>query len=150
MISRLGFKIKNILIVFAFGLLLTSTSCTSTPTEKLVSAQETAKQANADLEKAKADYLNEIDNYRKEANDKIDANNKSIAEFKARVANEKNDVRAEYKLKIAEIDLKNSDMKKQINDYKADSKDKWEAFKIQFTQSMNDLGDSFKKLAASK
>ena len=50
------------------------------------------------------DYLNEIDNYRKEANDKIDANNKSIAENKARVANEKNDVRAEYKLKIAELE----------------------------------------------
>lgn len=150
MVSPLGFKIKNTLAAFAFGLFLTATSCTSTPTEKLVAAQETAKQANKDLENAKVDYLNEIDNYRKEANDKIAANDKSIAEFKARVANEKNDVKAEYKLKIAELDLKNSDMKKQINDYKADSKEKWETFKIQFTQSMNDLGVSFKNLAASK
>ncbi len=145
-----GFKTKNTLVAFALGLILTATSCTSTPTEKLVSAQETAKQANNDLEKAKVEYLNEIDSYRKEANDKIAANDKSIAEFKARVANEKNDVKAEYKLKIAELDLKNSDMKKQINDYKADSKEKWETFKIQFTQSMNDLGVSFKNLAASK
>ncbi len=146
----INFKSKSMLFGFAIGVVLTIASCTSTPTEKLVIAQETAKQANNDLEKAKVEYLNEIDSYRKDANDKIAANEKSIAEFKARVANEKNDVRAEYKLKIAELDLKNSDMKKQINDYKADSKDKWENFKIQFTKSLNDLGVSFKNLAASK
>jgi len=146
----LSIKTKNTLVYFAFGLFFVVTACESTPTEKLVSAQETAKQANTDLEKAKVDYLNEIDNYRKEANAKIAENDKSIAEFKARVANEKQDAKAEYKMKIAELDLKNSDMKKQINDYKADTKDKWETFKTNFNKSMNDLGDSFKKLAATK
>ncbi len=143
-------KTKKTLISCSMALFLFVTACESTPTEKLVSAQETAKQANTDLEKAKADYLKEIDNYRKDANAKIAANDKSIAEFKARVTNEKQDAKAEYKMKIAELDLKNSDMKKQINDYQADTKDKWEAFKINFNKSMNDLGDSFKKLAATK
>lgn len=151
-LTRLPIRISkgNTLIYFSFCLFFIVTSCESTPTEKLVSAQETAKQANTELEKAKVDYLNEIDNYRKDANAKIAANDKSIAEFKARVANEKQDAKAEYKMKIAELDLKNSDMKKQINDYKADTKDKWELFKINFNKSMNDLGDSFKKLAATK
>lgn len=49
-------KTKNTLIACSMGLFLFITACESTPTEKLVSAQETAKQANTDLEKAKADY----------------------------------------------------------------------------------------------
>ena len=37
-------------------------------------------------------------------------------------------------------------MKKRLEDYKADSKDKWESFKTEFNHDMDELGSAFKDL----
>ena len=50
------------------------------------------------------------------------------------------------KKKIAELNLKNSDMKKKLSDFKTDSKSQWEAFKTEFNSDMEQLGKSLKNL----
>ncbi len=37
-----------------------------------------------------------------------------------------------------------------MDEYKADSKEKWETFKTEFNNEMNDLGKSLKDLTTSK
>ena len=39
-------------------------------------------------------------------------------------------------------------MKKRMDDYKADGKDKWEIFKAEFSHDMDDLGKSIKDFTA--
>ena len=125
------------------------TGC-ATPAEKVQDAQTDVQVANENLDKANEEYLTDIDAYRKEANEKIAANEKSLIEFKARVATQKKEARAEYEAKINELEHRNSDMKKQIDEYKADGKDKWAAFKQDFGKSMEDMGESFKNLGDKK
>ena len=91
-------------------------------------------------------YLVEVESYRKEAAVTINANNKSIAEFNQRIANEKSAAKADYQKKIADLESKNSDLEKKLTDYKDEGKENWEKFKTEFNQQMTDLGESIKGL----
>jgi DNA replication protein DnaC len=120
-------------------------SCNS-PAEKVENAQTDVIDANKDLEKANEDYLAEVESYKKETADKIAANEQSIMEFNARIATEKKEARVAYKQKIAELEMKNTDMKKKLDDYKQDGKENWEKFKTEFNHDMDELGKAFKDL----
>lgn len=125
---------------FITGAILTS--CNNSP-KKAENAQTDAKEANNDLDKANEEYLADIEKYRKETADKIAANDKSIIEFKARIENEKNDAKVDYQKKITELEQKNSDIKKKMDDYKVEGKEKWEIFKVEFSRDMEELGKAF-------
>lgn len=138
---------KSILTLVASALIATAslTSC-NTPAKKVENAEDDVKEANKDLDKANAEYLADIQSYRKEMADKIAANNQSIAEFNARINTKKREAAADYKVKIHELELKNSDMKKHMDEYKAEGKEKWEKFKTEFNHDMQELGKAFKDL----
>ena len=138
---------KSILTIAAFACLAGGilTGC-STSAEKVENAKEDVAVANKDLNKANEEYLADLENYRKEAAAKIAANNKSIAEFNARIENKKEVAEADYKKKVAELEQKNTDIKKRLDDYKADGKTNWEAFKLEFSRDMEELGKAFKDL----
>ena len=125
---------------FITGAILTS--CNNSA-EKVENAQSNAIEANNDLDKANEEYLKEIEKYRKETADKVAANDKSIAEFKARIEHEKNEAKADYQKKIVELEQKNSDIKKKMDDYKVEGKEKWEIFKAEFNRDMEELGKAF-------
>lgn len=120
-------------------------SCTSSA-EKVENAQEEVKDANADLAKANQEYLSDVDAYRKETANRIAANDKTIAELKAKTALEKKEAREEYNKKIAALEEKNTNMKKKMEDYQPTNKEKWESFKSEFSHDMDELGNSFKDL----
>lgn len=122
---------------------LISTGC-NTPSEKIEKAAVKVDEANKDLEKANAEFDADIINYRQQEAAKIAANEQSIAEFKARKASEKKEVQAKYLKDIADLEQKNSDMKKQLDMYKAESKENWATFKTKFSNDMDELGQAFK------
>ncbi|MFN0047522.1 MAG: hypothetical protein ACKVOU_00195 [Cytophagales bacterium] len=84
---------------------ITFFSC-ETPSQKLENAQENADAANKNLDKVQEEYLVEIENYKLETQDRIAANNQSIAEFKSRVESEKKEAKMKYLKKIAELEQK--------------------------------------------
>lgn len=138
---------KSILVLLVFTVITGAifTSC-RTPAQKVENAQNNVTEANKDLDKANQEYLADIEKFRKETADKIAANDKSIAEFKARIENDKKDAKADYNKKIAELEQKNSDMKKKLDDYKAEGKESWEKFKTEFSHDMEELGNAFRDL----
>jgi len=139
---------KSVLLLasaFAVGTILTS--CSS-PAEKVEHAQENVIEANIELDKANKDYKIDMENYRKETRDQIAENDKSIAEFKVRIEHYKKEAKAEYEKQVDLLEKKNKEMKMRMDDYKADGQDKWETFKAEFGQSMNELGKSIKDLTS--
>lgn len=141
-------NIKNIILVIAICTLFAGialTSCNS-PAKKVENAQEDVDKANKELEEANQAYLKDIDNYRKETDAKIAANAKSLEEFNARMKTEKKEAKAEYAKKIAELDKKNTDMKRRMDDYVIEGKENWEVFKAEFSRDMDELGTAFKDL----
>lgn len=121
------------------------TGC-NTPAEKVEKAQQEVDEANNKLDKVTDEYQADIAKYRLEATERIAANEKSIAEFNARIDDQKKVAKADYTIKIAELEKKNTDMKKKMDDYKEDGKDKWEKFKLEFNHDLEELGKAFKDL----
>ena len=131
------------LCTFTTGVILTSCS---TSAERVEKAEKNVIDANKDLEKANAEYLVDIENYKMVISEKIAANQKRVDAFNERISKEKKEARADYKKKIAELEQKNSDMKKKLDDYKAEGKEKWEAFKTEFSRDMDELGNALKNV----
>jgi len=94
--------------------------------------------------------MKDIESYRKEAADKISANDKIIADFKARVKNNKDQIKEDYDKTIADLEQRNKEMKKKMDDYKVDGKEMWETFKTQFSHGMDELGKAFTDLTKKK
>jgi hypothetical protein len=120
-------------------------SCT-TPAEKVEKAQTKVDKANDALDKVNDAYLADIETYRKGTFEKIVANDLAIKEFRARIDAQKSDAKANYTKKITELEQKNTDLKKKMDDYKASNKEKWELFKTEFSRDMDALGQAFKDL----
>lgn len=140
-------KTKNVIAIAVWAVVACTafTSCTS-PAKKVENAEEKVAKANEELDKANQEYLTDVEKYRLETNEKIAANEKSLIEFKIRIANEKKEARADYYKRIAELEQKNTDMKKTMDDYKADGKDNWENFKLEFNRDMDEFGQAVNNL----
>ena len=135
---------KAILVVAISGLVAaTIISGCNSPAQKVEHAEEKVDQANKNLDKANEDYLADMDAYRKQNATEMAANDKSLADFKARIKDQKADARADYEAKLAELDKKNSDMKKKMDDYKSDGKTNWDAFKVGYNRDMENLKQAF-------
>lgn len=135
---------KSNLTICAFALIAgTYLSSCSSSAEKVENAQDNVDEANQDLNKANQEYMADIEKYKKETEAKIAANNKSITDFNSRIDIKKREANIDYQLKIKELEDKNSDMKKTMDDYKAEGKEQWEQFKAEFSHDMDELGDAF-------
>ena len=141
---------KSILIVAAFSFVSFSllTSCDNSA-QNVADAKSDVKDANRDLDKANKEYDAEIEKFRKEAAEKIAANEKSIAEFKARKEADKKIAQSDYDKKIEALEQKNSDMKKKMDDFRFEGAEKWESFKADFSHGLSELGNAFTELTDS-
>lgn len=133
------------LAALVFVVLATLTGC-NTPSEKVEKAQENVTEAKTDLDKAEADYTADMEKYRKETDERIAANQKSIDEFNERISKEKKEARKEYREKIDALNEKNRDMKKRLDDYKGEGNEKWQSFKREFNHDMDELGNAVRDI----
>jgi predicted RNase H-like nuclease (RuvC/YqgF family) len=74
---------------------------------------------------------------------KIMANEKSIAELKTNIAGAKEENKVLYQKKLAELERRNNDLKIELNNSKSEGADEWLKFKTEFKNDMDDLGKSF-------
>jgi predicted RNase H-like nuclease (RuvC/YqgF family) len=124
--------------IFIAGAILTG--CQSSA-KKVENARDKVIEANQELSQALKDSIQQ---FKTESELKISANEKSIAEFKAKIKNEKKENKAAYEKKLAELEQKNSDLKKKLEEFKDDSKANWKTFKTEFSNDMNELGQALK------
>lgn len=96
---------------------------------------------------SRVDYNEDINNFKKDINDRIDANEKRIKELRENLREEKKEVRKEYEEKIENLEQKNTALKKRINEYREDGiGDRWESFKQEFNHDMDELGNAIDNL----
>lgn len=138
-------EMKTPILTLALTALTTATilsSCTSAADQVKIE-QENVITANEKLTDAENEYYAEIAEYKKANLEKIAANEKSIAEFKARIASDKKDAKDDYNERIAELDKQNSDLKKKMDEYEESGKENWAEFKKEFNHDMEELGKAF-------
>jgi|688.fasta_scaffold35062_5 hypothetical protein len=133
-------KISALSIIFLGALL---TSCNSTNDKKTMTDEEIATEHT---KLAQVAHEKEMAEYQEINRAKIEANEKSLAEFNLRIKNEKMEAKDEYEQKMAELNAQNSDMKKKMDEFHAGNKANWEKFKASFDKDMDDLSLAFTEL----
>jgi transketolase len=138
---------RIIIATFVLGALMFGCS---TPAEKVDKAQDGVDEAKQNLSEENQQYKKDMEDYRVIAAEKIAANEKSIEAFNARIDEQKADAREAYQKKIADLNSKNSDLKKQIADFNTDNQSHWETFKSKFNDEMDALQKAFQDMTAKK
>jgi predicted nucleic acid-binding Zn-ribbon protein len=138
---------KSILLmaIFTFTVGSLFTGCQNSA-KKVENAEENLTEAKEDLRDAREEYREDIENYRLETAEMYEANNRSIAAFNQKMANEKNEVKMKYNKEIGDLELKNREMKKKMDEFNAESQEQWEKFKSDFKRDMDQLGKALADL----
>lgn len=130
-------------VVLVFAVSFTFYGCNS-PAQKVENAKENVDQAKEDLDKANREYLAEIESLRTETAERMAINEQIIAGLKLKIAKEKLDNKVLYNKKIDELEKKNRDMKKRMDEFSEDGMDNWASFKAEFNHDMDELGRALK------
>jgi predicted RNase H-like nuclease (RuvC/YqgF family) len=110
----------------------------------LVEAQKDVTESKQDLKQAQKDSVAEFQQYKKESEEKIKSNEKSIAKLKVNLAQVNETNKAAYQKSVGELEQKNTELKKQLVDYKYDNQSNWDIFKLKFNNELDSLIKSIK------
>jgi hypothetical protein len=135
----------TLVISFSVAVVLL-TGCNS-PDQNVGDAQSAVVELNNQLVEANREYQADINQFREEATERFAANDSTISAFKAQMANETAEIKGVYEEQLDMLEEKNSDMKKELSDYKGEGKEHWETFKTAFNRDMNSLDEAFDDLA---
>jgi phosphoenolpyruvate-protein kinase (PTS system EI component) len=138
---------KNSIILFSVFLLTGVSlvqSCESSA-EKVKEENENVQEANENLEEAKREYEADMVKFKEDQLVAIAENEKSIQDFKMKIASDKK-VTAEYKDEILNLEMKNQMLSQKMDGYQGQSKENWEAFKVEYKHDMESFGKAFKDL----
>ena len=108
---------------------------------KVREAQDKVVLANQELDQALKDSIQQ---FRKESEAELASNEKSIAEFKVKIAKERKENRAMYEKRMAELDQQNREMRRNLEEFNDVQRDKWESFRIRFKHDMDEHATAMK------
>lgn len=135
---------KKYQIIAAFFIVIGILFIFRSKSNEKINMLDRENKAHQRLNAESESYQQDVEEYRIKAAEQIEENEKSVLEFNKIIANQKSDAKAKYEKKIAELNRKNSDMKKKIDDFRTDNKNHWEAFRKEFSHDMEELGNAFK------
>jgi len=128
-------------------------SC-QTPAQKVSDAKEKVADEKVDVLVAREELntliIDSLADYQKTKmmyETRIKDQEKFLADFKSKIASEKQDVKESYEIQIAAIEKKNNEMKNKLENMKDDGSESWDSFKKEFNHDMKELNEAFKGLA---
>jgi DNA anti-recombination protein RmuC len=143
---------KPILMLALTGFLLAGvlTSCHQSSSgnidnkvDKLLKAKEDVVEAKQDLNQALKDSIRM---FKMDAQTMIAENNRKIEEFKKEIAKGKKSARDKYEAKINDLEQKNKDLQKRLDEFNDENGDKWASFKREFNHDLDEVGNSLRDL----
>ena len=113
-------------------------------------AKEKVQQANQEMIDAQAQYDKEWQQFKSDAELKINANQKNIDDFKTAMKTTNKKFKAKYENLVLTLEQKNIELKKNLNAYQYVGKDNWEKFKQDFNNNMDSVGNALKSIFEKK
>jgi hypothetical protein len=107
--------------------------------DKVESAKADVTQANHELDQAIQDSIRQ---YRTASQTTLSHYDKSLAEFKAGLANDKRQGTEALEERWFELDQQNRAMQTKLKEYNASGQENWAEFKTEFSHDMDALGTS--------
>lgn len=125
-------------------------SCKDSPTEnetELEEAREDVVEAEIDLQQSRLDSVADYNNFKYNIDLKILENQRRIDEMKAILKSSKQANKLSNEKKLAELEARNATLKAKIQDYEQGTSEKWELFKNDFNNEMDEVGKSISEMA---
>jgi uncharacterized protein HemX len=137
---------KNVMqTIFASAVVMGTLLTSCSPSSKNVENAETnVAIAAQELEDEKKAYRDDLDAFRTKTQDLFDTNEKAMAAFTLSIANQKSAVKLEHEKNIAALQAKNAEMKEKLADFDENNHDQWDAFKKEFSNDMEQLGEAIR------
>jgi peptidoglycan hydrolase CwlO-like protein len=110
--------------------------------EKVNNAKIESDEANKEIELENKAHLEEIEKFNEETKAKVKKNNQKIFELNSQLAYEKAELKEGLKAKVAQLEVRNRELSKKLNDYEVTNKENWLNFKAEFNRDMNDLEEA--------
>ena len=118
--------------------------------QSLDAAQFNLEVAQHELIEARKEYHEDYQVFKKEYDEKLRQNELAIAELKTMIAMSSEQNKPLLERELADLEKKNRDLKLSLENYNKSGKDNWERFKVEFKDSMNDLGESISNLVSNE
>ncbi|MFO7447934.1 MAG: hypothetical protein R6W90_16345 [Ignavibacteriaceae bacterium] len=111
--------------------------------------RDDVNKANQDMIDDQYKFDTEWQEYRSNAEVRINENEKKIAEFKEAMKTTTNNFKAKYENEVLTLEQNNIQLRKRLNEYRYDGKDNWDVFKRDFNREVdvveNSLNDIFSR-----
>jgi vacuolar-type H+-ATPase subunit I/STV1 len=140
--------IKSLLLATIVS--IAQVSCNNSPKEKeadLNAAKGDVVEAKADLVESRLDSIKDFSKYKESIEKKLVENDRVIAELKSKNNSKDKSTQQLYVKQLDKLELKNSELKSKIENYRQGPEQKWELFKVDFNKDIDDLGKSISNMA---
>lgn len=140
--------LKTILTTSIIGLFMTS--CNNSPTAKEEDVKEATQDlidAEADLDQAEYDSISDFNTFKESIQLKLVENQKVIDDLKLKITSKGKVERDIDEVEINKLEKRNTDLRLKIENYKQGPEQKWELFKVDFNNELDDLGKSISEMA---
>ncbi len=112
--------------------------------DKLLKEQEDVVEAKQDLNQALRDSVRQ---FKLDAQNTISENNRKIDELKQKNADGNSNTRDRDQAKINDLERKNKELQKRLDEFNDENSEKWTSFKREFNHDMDEVGNSLKDLS---
>jgi len=145
------------LAIIAFMAGSTTTISSQELSESSIKIRQDSIDTNKDLAESKQytkqeqkDSIAEFQQYKKESLATIKSNEESIAALKANASQVNEEEKADYSKSVANMEQKNTELKKELVDYKYKNQSAWKEFKTKFNKELDSLSNSIKDFKKNK
>jgi hypothetical protein len=135
--------ILNLLLAVLVSISISS--CNKSPKAKeaeLNEAKQEVENAEVDLDEAKTDSVYAFNKYKSSIQIKLVENEKVITDLKVKIEDKDRKTQTLYYRQLENLQIKNTELKLKIENYKQGPTQKWELFKVDFNNELDDLGKS--------
>ncbi len=113
---------------------------------KVENAENNVVTADQNLVKAKEAYIMDMEKYKVDMQDKINENDAKANELTAKMSTTKNEMNTKYAATIANLQMKNKEIKEKLNAYTAEGADKWNAFRLRFNTEVDSVAKALNNI----
>jgi hypothetical protein len=135
-----------VLAVTGFMTVTLLTGCNKSSEQKVEAAKEDMREAKQGLKDAGTGYLADWKAFQSETERKIQLNENRIDAFKKKMEKAGSTAKIKYGRDVAELEQKNRQLKKKLNEYKDEGQSKWEGFKANLTRDVDGIGKTIENL----
>lgn len=126
------------------------TSCNNSPTAKEADVKEATEDlidAEADLDQAEFDSINDFNTFKGSIQIKLAENQSVINDLKSKISSKGKVNRDIDEVEINKLEKRNTELKLKIENYEQGPEQKWALFKVDFNNELDDLGKSISNMA---